>query len=167
MSTRTTPYRVQLLGLAGWLLLTFAAAATGALAAAEAGPFYQQLARPDWSPPAWVFAPVWSALYVLIGIAAWLVWRAHGFRGARAALTLYIVQLAANALWTWLFFAWRQGALAFAEAIVLWCLIVGTAVSFSRLHRLAAALLLPYLGWVSFAVVLTFSTWQRNPGVLG
>jgi len=154
------------LGLVGWLLLTFAAAAIGAFASANAGRFYQQLARPDWAPPAWLFAPVWTMLYVLIGVAAWLVWRAHGFRQARAALILFVVQLAANALWTWLFFVWHQGRLAFAEILLLWALIVGTVVAFSRLHALAAALLLPYLAWVTFASALTYATWKLNPAVL-
>jgi tryptophan-rich sensory protein len=153
----------KVVGLLGWLILCFAAAGIGALATAEAGEFYQQLVRPDWAPPAWLFAPVWTTLYLLMGIAAWLVWRTHGFRGARTALVLFIVQLAVNALWSWLFFVWRRGDLAFAEVLVLWCLIVATVISFWRLKPLAAALLLPYLGWVTFASALTYSTWRLNP----
>ena len=103
----------HLLGLAGWLLVAFAAAAVGAVASADAGVFYESLARPPWAPPASLFAPVWTVLYLLMGIAAWLVWRARGFAAARTALTLFLLQLACNALWTWLFFAWRQGAAAF------------------------------------------------------
>lgn len=153
-------------GLVGWLLLTFAAAAIGGVASANAGIFYQQLVRPYWAPPAWLFGPVWTALYSLIGVAAWLVWRAHGFRRAGIALVLFVVQLAANALWTWLFFAWQQGGLASAEILLLWGLVVATVVAFSRLHSLAAALLLPYLLWVTFACALTLSIWKLNPGVL-
>jgi tryptophan-rich sensory protein len=160
------PVSKQVLGLVGWLVLTFAAAAIGGLASASAGTFYQQLVRPDWAPPAALFGPVWSALYLLIGVAAWLVWRTHGFRGAGIALVLFVVQLAANALWTWLFFVWHQGGLAFAEIVLLWGLIVATVFSFSRLHTLAAALLLPYLAWVTFACVLTLSVWKLNPTVL-
>lgn len=156
----------QVLGLLGWLLLAFSAAAVGAVASANAAGFYAQLTRPDWAPPAWLFAPVWTALYLLMGIAAWLVWRVRGFRDARTALILFIVQLAANALWSWLFFAWRQGGLAFAEVILLWCLIVATILAFRRVNGLAAALMLPYLGWVTFASALTFSTWRLNPGLL-
>ena len=156
----------QALGLAGWLLVAFAAAAVGGVASAGAGPFYAQLARPSWAPPAWLFGPVWSLLYLLQGVAAWLVWRAGGFRGARAALGLFLVQLAANALWTWLFFSWRQGALAFAEILVLWVLIVATLAAFRRVQPLAAALLLPYLLWVSFAAALTFAVWRLNPRLL-
>lgn len=157
----------QVLGLAGWLLISFAAAAVGAVASVNAGDFYQQLARPDWAPPGWLFSPVWTTLYVLMGVAAWLVWRAHGFGAARAALVLFMIQLAVNALWSWLFFVWRQGALAFVEALLLWALIACTVVAFWRLHRLAAGLLLPYLAWVGFACALTFVTWRMNPGMLG
>ena len=157
----------QALGLVGWLAVAFAAAGVGAVASSRAGAFYQALVRPDWAPPAWLFAPVWSALYALMGVAAWLVWRAHGFRGAAVALGLFVAQLALNALWTWLFFAWRQGALAFAEIVVLWILIVATVVAFWRAQALAGALLLPYLAWVTYAAALSFSVWRLNPGALG
>ncbi len=156
----------QIIGLLGWLFLSFAAAGIGAAASAEAGAFYGQLARPSWAPPGWLFAPVWGVLYALMGVAAWLVWRVHGFKEGRTALALFVVQLGANALWTWLFFVWHQGALAFAEIILLWCLIVATAASFRRLNVLAAALLLPYLAWVTFASALAFCTWRLNPNLL-
>lgn len=156
----------QIIGLLGWLFLCFAAAGIGAAASAEAGTFYEQLVRPSWAPPGWLFAPVWAVLYALMAIASWRVWRAHGLRGGGTALALFIAQLAANAIWTWLFFAWHQGALAFAEVILLWCLILATVASFRRLDALAAALLLPYLAWVTFAAALTFSTWRLNPGLL-
>ncbi len=156
----------QIAGLLGWLILCFAAAGIGAVASAEAGDFYRQLVRPGWAPPAWLFAPVWTTLYFLMGVAAWLVWRAHGFANARAALVLFIIQLAANALWSWVFFVWRQGDLAFAEVLLLWCLIVATVISFWRLKPLAAVVLLPYLAWVTFASALTYSTWRLNPGLL-
>ena len=157
----------QVLGLAGWLLVSFVAAAIGGAASIQAGPFYTQLARPDWAPPPSLFGPVWSVLYVLMGIAAWLVWRVGGFRAARGPLTLFLVQLAFNALWTWLFFAWRRGALSFAEILVLWVLIVATLISFWRIRPLAGALLVPYLLWVTFASALTWAMWRLNPPVLG
>ncbi|MGB5305304.1 MAG: TspO/MBR family protein [Gammaproteobacteria bacterium] len=161
------PLRTQVTGLAGWLVLTFAAAALGAFASAQAGQFYLQLVRPAWAPPGWLFAPVWTSLYLLMAIAAWLVWRAHGLRRAGPALGLFVLQLAANALWTWLFFVWHQGALAFVEILLLWVLIAGTLAAFWRLQVVAALLLVPYLVWVSFAGALTFAVWQLNPGVLG
>lgn len=161
------PAAPQGLGLAGWLLASFAAGGIGGLASINAKGFYGQLVQPPWAPPAWLFGPVWSVLFVLMGISAWLVWRAQGFRGAGAALTLYVAQLVANALWTWLFFAWRQGAWALAEIAVLWVLIAATIVAFWRLHRLAAVLLLPYLAWVSFAAALNLALWRLNPAVMG
>ena len=156
----------QTLGLLGWALLTFTAAALGAFASADASAFYAELARPSWAPPAWLFGPVWSALYALMAASAWLVWRNRGFAGAQTALVLFIVQLAANALWSWLFFELHRGDLAFAEVLVLWCLIVATIVSFQRISTLAAALLYPYLAWCTFASALTFTIWSLNPGVL-
>lgn len=163
----TLPKTQQVLGLVGWLLVSFAAAAIGSAASIRAGDFYAQLVRPEWAPPASVFGPVWTVLYALMGIAAWLVWRIDGFRGARTALTLFLVQLAVNALWSWLFFAWHLGAASFADIVLLWALIVATLIAFWRISPLASALLLPYLLWVSFASVLNFYMWQLNPQLLG
>lgn len=165
MRQLSTP--AQWFGLAGWLAASFAAGAVGAYASATAAQFYGALVRPAWAPPAWLFGPVWSVLFVLMGIAAWLVWRRHGFRGAPLALGLFVVQLVANALWTWLFFVWQRGALALAEIVVLWLLIAATGYAFRPLHRAAAWLLLPYLLWVSFAAALTLSLWRLNPAALG
>jgi len=154
----------QTVGLLGWLLAAFAAAALGAVASVDAASFYAQLSKPSWAPPAWVFGPVWSTLYALMGVAAWLVWRSPGSN--KVALGLFGAQLAANALWSWLFFAWHRGALAALEVLVLLALIVATIVAFSRTSRLAALLLVPYLLWVSFASVLTWTVWRSNPGLL-
>lgn len=162
-----SPPSRQWLGLAGWLALAFAAAAIGAVASVSAREFYAALVRPAWAPPGWLFGPVWTALYALMGVSAWLVWRERGFAGARAALALFIVQLAVNALWSWLFFAWRLGGPAFAEVLLLWCLIVATVIAFRRISALAALLLLPYLAWVTFASALTFAVWRLNPALLG
>ena len=158
--------RSQVVGLAGWLLLAFIAAAVGAVAATDAPTFYAELVRPAWAPPASIFGPVWSVLYAFMAVSAWLVWRARDLAPARAALVLFIVQLAANALWSWLFFAWRYGALAFAEVLLLWGLIVATIILFWRVRPLAALLLLPYLVWVTFASALTFAIWRLNPALL-
>lgn len=160
------PLSQQAAGLLAWLLLAFATAAIGALASVNAGSFYAELNRPPWAPPGWLFGPVWSALYALMGISAWLVWRRHHSASVRGALLLFMAQLAANALWSWLFFAWKLGAFAFAEVVLLWCLILATVMTFRRISAYAAALLMPYLAWVSFASVLNFSIWQRNPGLL-
>lgn len=157
----------QALGVFGWQLVVFAAAAVGGYASASAGEFYRELQRPPWAPPGWLFAPVWSILYVLMGVSAWLIWRARGLDGAASALGLFLIQLAANALWTWLFFWWRQGGLAFAEVLLLWVLIVATIKLFWDVRPLAAILLIPYLVWVSFASALTLAMWQLNPNLLG
>jgi translocator protein len=154
-------------GLVAWLLASFVTAGIGGLASINAAGFYGQLLQPAWAPPAWLFGPVWSVLFVLMGIAAWLVWREHGFRGAAAALTLYLLQLFENALWTWLFFAWQQGALALVEITILWLSIAATMFAFWPLNRLAACLLAPYLAWVSFASALNFTLWRLNPTLLG
>ena len=155
-----------LLGLAGWLALCFAAAAIGAFASANAGDFYKQLTRPSWAPPAWLFGPVWTLLYAMMAVSAWLVWKQRGWANGAVALRLFVVQLAANALWTWIFFVWHLGAAAFAEIAVLWVLIAWTTLTFWRIHKLAGALLLPYLIWVSFAAALNFALWQGNPQIL-
>ncbi|MEM2111970.1 MAG: TspO/MBR family protein [Candidatus Bathyarchaeia archaeon] len=157
----------QVLGLIVWMGVTFVAASLGAFASAKAGVFYQTLARPWWAPPAILFAPVWSVLYLLMAISAWLVWRERGFHAACIALLLFLFQLAANALWTWLFFQWHQGFFAFAEILVLWVIILVTLIAFWRVRPVAGALLIPYLLWVTFATALTFYIWKINPHILG
>lgn len=157
----------QVVGLIAWLAICFVAAGIGAVASVQAGSFYLSLTRPAWAPPASVFGPVWSVLYALMAIAAWLVWREGGFRHARVALSLFLAQLALNALWSWLFFAWHLGAAAFIDILLLWVLIVATLIAFWRTRPVAGALLVPYLLWVSFAAALNFAVWQLNPNVLG
>lgn len=150
------------LGLIGWLLVVIVAGGAGALATRHAREFYETLVKPAWAPPGRIFGPVWTTLYLMMGVAAWLVWRAAGWAGASGTLTLFLVQLACNALWSWCFFAWRRGALAFADVVLLLGLIVATLVAFARVHWLAALLLVPYLAWVTFATALTYSVWRAN-----
>lgn len=161
---RALSRKQHILGLIGWLMLTYIAAAIGAVASIDAASFYEGLQQPAWAPPAWLFGPMWTTLYGLMGIAAWLAWREPG---ARPALTIFVVQLAINALWSWLFFVWQLGAAAFIGTVVLWGLILITLVMFWRLKALAGVLLVPYLAWVSLACALTWSVWQLNPQVLG
>jgi benzodiazapine receptor len=156
----------QSVALLACLAIVFVAAAIGAAATVDAGTFYAQLVRPVWAPPASAFGPVWSILYLLMGIAAWLVWRELSVSNARTAITLFLAQLCANALWSWLFFAWRNGACAFAEVLLLLILIAATMAVFWRISRLASVLMLPYLAWVCLASALTWSVWQNNPKVL-
>ncbi|MEO8938544.1 MAG: TspO/MBR family protein, partial [Burkholderiaceae bacterium] len=145
----------------------FVTGGIGAIASVRAATFYGQLSQPFWAPPAWLFGPVWSVLYVLMGIAAWLVWRTGESRGTSNALKLFVAQLFVNALWTWLFFVWHLGVVALVEIAVLWLLIAATIVAFWRVRRVAAVLLVPYLTWVSLATALTFSLWRLNPAALG
>ena len=155
-----------LVGFIGWLAICFVAAAVGGIASANAGDFYKLLVRPTWAPPGWMFAPVWTMLYAMMAVSAWIVWQQKGWHEGRTALSLFLVQLAANALWTWIYFAWHLGAAAFVEIVLLWLLIMATVVVFWRINKLAGALLLPYLLWVSFASALSYATWQLNPQML-
>lgn len=166
MSTVARPVPVQAAGLLGSLALAFAASGVGAIAAFDAGAFYEQLNRPGWAPPASIFGPAWSALYLLMASAAWLVWREPEGPGRARALALYVVQLGVNALWSWLFFGWRLGALAFVDVTVLLALILASLIAFWRIRPLAGILLVPYLGWVAFATALTWAVWQGNREML-
>ena len=154
-------FRAQALGLIGWLLVTFMAAALGAIASVDAAAFYAELIKPSWAPPASVFGPVWSVLYLLMGIAVWLVWRKP--QVTKQALGLFIVQLSINALWSWLFFVWNLGVWSFVGVLLLLLLIVATLFSFWKISRMAVVLMIPYLLWVGFASALTWTIWQSNP----
>lgn len=149
------------LALAGWWLLCFGAAAVGSLT--PPGEWYAQLRKPAWNPPNWIFGPVWSALYTMMAVAAWLVWRRGGFAAQRKALGWFLVQLVLNAAWSPLFFGLRNPALAFVEILLLWSAILVTMLACWKVHRGAGALLAPYLAWVSFAAFLNFTLWRLNP----
>lgn len=158
--------------LGGWVVLSLMAGLAGAIASLDAREFYAGLVTPMWAPPGWLFGPVWTVLYLLMGVAAWLVWRdARGRADGAAAprrrgLTLFVVQLGINALWPWLFFRWRLGAWAFAETALLWVVIAIVISEFARVRKLAAWLLVPYLVWVAFAAALNWAVWRGNPGLL-
>lgn len=156
----------DLTGLAAWLLLCFAAAGLGGLGSAGAAEFYGQLRQPVWGPPAWLFAPVWTVLYAMMGLSAWLVWRAQGPGLLSTTLFLFIVQLAVNAAWSWIFFVWNQGALSLIWIAGLWFLVAATMAAFHRVHRAAAWILAPYLLWISYALLLTAALWLMNPEFL-
>ena len=156
----------QALGLVGWLVVSFAASAVGAIASVRAAAFYTDLVQPSWAPPPSVFGPVWTVLYAAMGVAAWLVWRSGGWRARRTALSLFLAQLVVNSLWSWLFFAWQLGAAALADIAVLWVLVLTMLVAFWRARPLAGALLVPYLLWLSFAAALNLALWRLNPQLL-
>jgi len=138
-------------------------AISGALAAPSIRSWYRALDRPSWNPPDAVFGPVWTSLYATMGIALVRVVRARGAAAERRlALGFFGLQLALNFGWSWIFFVEHEIGLAAAEILVLWLAIVATAVSFGRLSPAAGALLLPYLGWVTFATALNVAIWRRN-----
>jgi tryptophan-rich sensory protein len=158
----TLPRARDALGLAAFLALAFGVLVLGGLAVGPAiAEWYPALRKPSWTPPGWVFGPVWTLLYPVVAVAGWRVWR-EGRR--RTGMLLYLVQLALNAAWPWLFFAERRPGLALVDVVALFVAIVATAVAFWRVHRGAALLLLPYLGWVGFAAALNHAIWRLNPG---
>ncbi|HAV61422.1 MAG TPA: sensory protein TspO [Verrucomicrobiales bacterium] len=147
-------------GLAMWLVACFAASAMGAVF--PPGEWYQSLSKPSWNPPPWVFGPMWTALYLMMAVAAWRVWRRGGWRVQKRPLGWFALQLVLNAAWTPLFFGLHQAGFAFAEIVLLWLAILATLLAFLRVDRPAAWLLVPYLGWVGFAAILNFTLWRIN-----
>lgn len=143
--------------LAGWVALCYAAALSGIVF--MPGEWYASLNKPSWNPPSWVFGPVWTTLYIAMGVSAWLVWRAGN---ARLALSVFLIQLLLNALWTPVFFGLKQPGAAFTVIVAMWCAIAATIALFWRHSRVASALLVPYLAWVSFASALNFALWRLN-----
>jgi tryptophan-rich sensory protein len=148
------------LALLGWLALTFSASSTAAFVKTDR--WYAELAKPTWNPPSWVFGPAWTMLYIMMAVAAWLVWQRGGWKQQRGPLTFYVIQWALNALWTPLFFGLQRPGLAFAEIVVLLIAVVTTVVAFGRVRGAAGWLLVPYAAWASFATVLNFTIWRMN-----
>lgn len=145
-------------GLGGFLLASALVAISGA--AFSPGAWYAALAKPAWTPPSWLFGPVWTVLYVAMAVAAWRVWRRGGFAGAPVALGLYVAQLALNALWSWLFFGLHRIDLGLADLLTLVVAVAATAAAFRRHDAVAAFLMLPYLAWVAFAAALNLAIWR-------
>lgn len=142
------------------LLLCFSAAAVGALFLP--GEWYHQLRKPSWNPPTWIFGPVWTLLYTMMAIAAWLVWRRGGFRAQQKPLTLFLLQLLFNAAWSPLFFGLHSPGMALIDIVLLWISLFATVLAFWKMHRVTGALLVPYLLWVTFAAVLNGALWRLN-----
>ncbi|WP_213805197.1 TspO/MBR family protein [Granulicella sp. dw_53] len=180
MQTRPSPSHGgrPILALAAFLILCFAVAAVGAASAAHSIPtWYAGLVKPQFNPPNWIFAPVWTILYTVMAIAAWLVWRTPRRAGRRGslqsiedtqgsarldALVVFGIQLFFNFLWTPIFFHYHRLLVAVVVILALWIAIVATMVLFWRVRPLAGALMLPYLGWVSFAIALNLALLRRN-----
>jgi benzodiazapine receptor len=150
------------LAFAGWLILTFCAPLAGVFGLP--GEWYAALRKPSWNPPSWLFGPVWTVLYVMMAVAAWLVWRQGGWTQQRRPLAWYLVQLVLNAAWTPLFFGLHRPDLALMEILLLLGAVGITMRAFFRVRPVAGMLLAPYLAWVSFATVLNFTLWWMNRG---
>ena len=150
-----------------WGGLTLLTAVLGGLASARAAQLYGSLGLPEWAPPAAVFGPVWSALYVLMAVSAWLVWRHRHMVNGASGLLLYGVALVPNALWSWLFFGWQMGLWALVDIGVLWLLVGLTVRAFWRVRPAFGLLMLPLWVWVSFAAALNAVLWWTNPALLG
>lgn len=149
--------------LAFFIAVCFLAAAIGSRLG-DAGPsnWYASLRKPSGTPPGWVFAPVWTVLYLCMAIAAWLVWQSAGWQGGSQALILWSAQLAVNVVWTWLFFGLHRPEWALADVIILWILILLTMLAFQPISTAAAWLLVPYLLWVAYAARLNYLLWRLN-----
>jgi len=151
------------IGLVVFLAICFAAAGIGgAVTTPKIFGWYATLTKPSWNPPNWIFGPVWSALYLSMAVAAWLVWRQDGVLGARLQLALFGVQLLLNVLWSCLFFGLQNPGLAFVEVLLMWAAIAATMATFWLRSTVAGLLFMPYLAWVSFASVLNFMIWRLN-----
>lgn len=156
MDRRTT----DLLGLAFWIVLTLSVAALASHF--EPGAWYTTIAKPVWTPPGWLFGPVWGILYLGMSVSAWLIWRQRFHRNVMTPLGFYLAQLFANGLWSWLFFGSQLIGSALIDLLVLVLLIVVTLVLFMKIDRKAGYLLVPYLLWVCFATALNYQIWRMN-----
>ncbi len=153
----------KVMGLISFLLICMAVGGLGAIATTpEIAGWYQTVSKPAWNPPSSIFGPVWTTLYVMMGISGWLIWLPGGVSGARLPLTLFAVQLGLNLAWSWIFFHYHQIGWALVEIVVLWCAILLTTLSFFKRSKLAGSLFIPYLLWVSFAAFLNYTIWQLS-----
>lgn len=154
----------RIAGLIFWVGLCFFIAWTGAqvspgIASSE---WYDALNKPAWNPPGWLFGPVWTTLYTMMGVAAWLIWKEFGFKNAKAALVVFLIQLLLNGLWSQLFFGMQKLGWSFFEIILLLATIITTTYLFFQKNRTAGWLMVPYIAWVSFASVLNATIWMMN-----
>lgn len=150
-------------GLSFWLVLCLGVAAIGGRwTSAEIPGWYRTLVRPSFAPPNWVFGPVWTLLYVLMAVAAWLSWSQAPSTAQTLALGLFVTQLGLNLAWSWIFFRNHAIGTALAEVAVLWAAIGATTIAFTRVSPVAALLMVPYWAWVSFATALNAGFWRLN-----
>lgn len=145
------------LGLLGFIMACMVAGASGAVWGP--GTWYERLRKPSWRPPNWLFPPAWAVLYMMIAVSAWMIWRTRGYG---PELVPWFVQLGFNFLWSFFFFGLRRPDLAFADLACLWLSIAWTILAFAAVSEVAAWLLVPYLGWVTFAGALNLALWRMN-----
>ncbi|MFP4053968.1 MAG: TspO/MBR family protein [Phycisphaerae bacterium] len=163
METPARTKRTAILSLVLWVAVSLGAGALGSLLGGPGrDPWYRELAKPDLNPPGWVFGPVWTVLYILMGVAAWGVWRRIGRPLAKPALVLFATQLVLNAIWSGIFFGLHEIGWALVDLVALWVVLAATTVLFVRVRTWSGLLLLPYLAWVTFAGVLNYSIWMLN-----
>jgi translocator protein len=155
--------RESWVSLVPFVVVCFTAAGIGSLFTSNSvNTWYTQLRKPEWTPPNWIFGPAWTTLYLMMAISAWLVWRSSDSYSARFALALFAIQLVLNTMWSIVFFGLHEVGPAFGEILLLWMMIIATAVAFLPFSLLAAWLLIPYIVWVAFASYLNFRIWQMN-----
>lgn len=157
--------RIDFAKLAIAIVLCLLAGLVGSIFTAPAiGSWYAGIEKPLFNPPNWLFAPVWTILFLLMGISLYVVWsKGLQKKGVKLALGAFCVQLVLNALWSFLFFGLQNPFLAFIEILLLWLAILATIILFYKISKKAALLLVPYILWVSFAVLLNYSIWLLNP----
>lgn len=166
MSTNPSPKRkktrdvLALVGFVGICLLV--SAIGGAVTANSVDTWYQAINKPRFNPPEWVFAPVWTALYILMAIAGWRIWRSHRYQARSIALFVYCIQLVLNLAWSFLFFGLQRIDLALIQIAILLLAIIFTAYLFWKIDRYAGAILIPYAVWVAFASTLNLEIWRLN-----
>ncbi|MCC5908798.1 MAG: tryptophan-rich sensory protein [Balneolaceae bacterium] len=164
---KTEKHKITFKSVAGfvfWLGICYFTAWIGAQVSPgiASSVWYDSIQKPDWNPPAWVFGPVWTTLYTMMGVAGWLVWKNYGFTDAKAALSVFLIQLILNGLWSQIFFGLQEPGWAFLEIILLLAAIILTTILFFEKNRVAGWLMIPYILWVSFATVLNGAIWWLN-----
>jgi benzodiazapine receptor len=153
----------DLLSLFAFIILCLAVSAGGgAITATSVDTWYQALEKLPFNPPNWVFAPVWTALDILMGIAAWRVWRLQSFEATLTAFAVFALQLCLNLGWSFLFFGLQRTDLALVEIVILLFAIITNTIMFWRIERLAGLLFVPYVAWVTYATILNASLWLLN-----
>ena len=138
-------------------------AVSGFFTSSEIPGWYQTINKPTWNPPSWLFGPVWTTLYVMMGVALFLIWKSDASQSVKkTAIILFATQLVLNFFWSFIFFNQHQIGWAVVEIITMWIFILLTIFAFAPINKIAAWLLVPYISWVSFATILNYTIWQLN-----